>query len=206
MGPFLTLDEEATSLFSRKPKEEMKLKKKKSIFVACEGESEQAYVALLNELAQEKDPPLPVFLRSYNVKGGGPCKMVAEAIKKVSKGDYTWKEKVILMDKDVCKNNPDECQKAKEKAKENGFLILWQEPNHEGFLLQHLCDEKGNLSLTAENAQDMLKRKLDLREYKKPLTRYELRSRIGAKEIERAAKKIKNLGELLEWMYWPLPK
>ncbi|QDQ43159.1 RloB-like protein [Methylacidiphilum kamchatkense Kam1] len=187
-----TLDEEMRSPFYRA--------KKKNIFVACEGKSEQGYVALLNELAKEQNPPLSVVLRPFCLGGGGPSSMVKEAINKARKESY--KEKVILIDDDVCSANPDECQKAEEKAEENGFSIIWQKPNHEGFLLMHLLNEQEYPSLTANNVQAMLQREWP--EYEKPQTKDDLRRRIGSKEVERAARRIPQLKKLLQMMGWSL--
>jgi len=164
--------------------------KKKGIFVACEGKSEQAYVARLNELAEEQN--LAVFLKALVLNGGGLSKMIQTAIKEAKMNSYKKMKKAILMDKDLCSKNPIECQKAEEKAQKNGFLIIWQEPDYEGFLRRHFGNEQGNLTEWLE---------------KKPKTKNDLR-RIGRKEVERAAaaKEIKQLQTLLQWMGWPCTK
>ncbi|CAB4242848.1 protein of unknown function [Methylacidimicrobium sp. AP8] len=73
--------------------------RRKVIYVGCEGDSEQAYVALLQDLINERG--LAVTLRAdvLNPGAGDPEALVRKAIQRIHQHDYP-KGRIILLDRD----------------------------------------------------------------------------------------------------------
>lgn len=116
-------------------------------FLACEGESEYSYVKFLNGLA-DKHSSKHVHLDPFVINGGGNphttlersrTKYEAEAKKVKKLGGY--EEKLILMDEDTYqKFSSNDKREFKRKLKKEKFGIIWQRPDHEGFLIRHFSN------------------------------------------------------------------
>lgn len=114
-----------------------------NFFLACEGESERSYVKFLDNLAKEHGR-MRVHLDPFVINGGGDPHATLERSKekhevkeKGKKGGY--RGKMILMDGDIFQRYP--CNKKSEFMRQLNaaeFGIIWQDPDHEGFLIRHL--------------------------------------------------------------------
>ncbi|VVM06174.1 RloB domain-containing protein [Methylacidimicrobium tartarophylax] len=172
-------------------------RRKKVIYVGCEGKSEEAYVALLNEFIKEQKLDLWLEADRLNPGAGDPLELVRKASKHVRKeGRNAFAYKVILLDQDRCSQNPQKAKEARELAEKEGILLLWQDPNHEGFLLRHLPGCQDQNPTTAEEAERRLRQKWP--EYEKPMARKDLEKRIDWDGVRRAAGKLPCLQSLLE--------
>lgn len=173
--------------------------RRKVIYVGCEGDSEQAYVALLQDLINERG--LAVTLRAdvLNPGAGDPEALVRKAIQRIHQHDYP-KGRIILLDRDDRgQQDPQKAesirQRAQKLAQKEGIFLLWQIPNHEGFLLHHLPGCENENPSTAADAERRLRQKWP--EYQKPMDRKSLAKRIGWDGVRRAAERHPCLRRLL---------
>jgi hypothetical protein len=172
-------------------------RRKKVIYIGCEGESEAAYVALLNEIIKEQKLDVSLKADVLNPGAGDPLELVKKASKHVRKeGRNTFAHKVIFLDRDCYSQNPQKAQEAEELAEEEGFFLLWQDPNHEGFLLRHLPGCEDQNPTRAKDAERRLRQKWP--EYEKPMARTDLEKHIDWAGVQRAARKLPCLRSLLE--------
>lgn len=116
-----------------------------NFFLACEGESEYAYVKFLDNLAK-KHSRMRVHLDPSVINGGGDPHATLERSKekyevkvKAKKGGY--RRKLILMDGDIFQRYT--CNKKGEFMRQlsiEKFEVIWQDPDHEGFLIRHFSN------------------------------------------------------------------
>ncbi len=174
--------------------------RRKVIYVGCEGDSEQGYAALLQDLIEQRG--LAVTLRPdvLNPGAGDPEALVRKAIQRIHARDYP-KGRIaeILLDRDDRRQDPQKAesirQLAQKLADKEEIFLLWQIPNHEGFLLRHLPGCENENPSTAADAKHRLRQKWP--EYKKPMDRKSLAKRIGWDEVRRAADRLPCLRWLL---------
>lgn len=122
-----------------------------NFFLACEGESEYSYVKFLNRLA-DKHSSMRVHLDPSIINGGGDPDKILEISKKEyefkvkgKKGGY--KEKLILMDNDIYQQySPSAQSDFNSKLTKKKFGIIWQKPDHEGFLIRHFPNSVSPIS------------------------------------------------------------
>ncbi len=111
---------------------------RKRFFVGCEGESERSYVKFLYELAKSEDKA--VHLDAHLLKEGDPLSRIEFAIKLVKRSQNVhgrYSAKFVILDYDQYGLDPRRTRRAEDMAKENEIAIVWQRPDHEGFLCRH---------------------------------------------------------------------
>ena len=113
-------------------------------FLACEGESEHSYVKFLNGLA-DRHSGKRVHLASFIINGGGnPMTILERSVKRCVSEERkggVFADKIILMDRDVYQRiRVDEQNKFQHRLNLEKFRVIWQEPDHEGFLIRHLSN------------------------------------------------------------------
>lgn len=123
---------------SRKRESEPRIR----FFLACEGESEHSYVRFLNGLV-DKHSSKHVHLASFIINGGGnPMTILERSAKKCASEERkggVFAGKLILMDSDVYqRTRADNQNKLLHRLNSEKFKIIWQKPDHEGFLIRHL--------------------------------------------------------------------
>lgn len=132
------------------------------IFVAGEGQSEQAFAKWLQQLTDNRH--LALHLDYKSLEGGGYKSMYHKAIKLREKGLRKGKYSCsfLLVDSDRAERN--DCpgdwplKKLKAEAAKNHLQICVQYPNYEGLLLRILLNEdKKMLNLTPVKAEKRLK-------------------------------------------------
>lgn len=147
-------------------------------FVGCEGESEAAYVALLNEHIRRR--ALAVALRAFHLNpgAGDPLELVRRALQQIkqrhSRGDR-FAMSVVFLDQDKCVEAPARCQQAGALARDHGIHLIWQEPDHEALLLRHL---PGCAALRPPRGTSMPALTQRWPEYRKPMTAASLAVRL----------------------------
>lgn len=108
------------------------------IFLACEGESEQSYGVLLQKLAEAQDKRF--FMVTQNLRGGGnPFRLANRAVEgfRREQAKAACVAKVIMLDADLRGQMPDHANRAEDLLRREGFIAIWQRPDHEGLLLRH---------------------------------------------------------------------
>jgi hypothetical protein len=114
---------------------------RRRLFVGCEGESEQGYIALLSRLADVAR--LPVHLDAVLLRpgGGDPLGLVELAASKANEragkhGDYA--ARFVLLDDDRLGAAPARDARIDAVVAEAHFRLIWQHTCHEALLLRHL--------------------------------------------------------------------
>ena len=164
--------------------------------VACEGDSEVGYAALLQRLAEESD--LAIHLDIRNCHGGDPLTIVETAVRelsarKVRRGAYV--DQAIFLDADRRDDVPDRTVLADRLIREHRFKAIWSEPAFEVLLLKHLVGCEQLRPATSALALQQLRDRWP--EYCKGMTANELRTRLDHTAVERAASVLPELHEFL---------
>lgn len=158
------------------------------IFLGCEGESEQGYGRLLNDLLRAADLAIHLEVVNLNPGTGDPISRLRRAEQEIKRRQVRrseFKGKAVLMDSDQVDGNAQWRRDAEQLAQKLDIRIIWQEPSHEALLLRHLAGRDRNRPPTTQAANAALQ--ADWPEYRKPMTRVLLARRIGLEEICRAA-------------------
>ena len=112
------------------------------VFVGCEGESEQGYIALLQRLADAADLAIHLDAVVLQPGGGDPCAIVELGVRRMAQRErqhgssYTWSAN--LLDADKLGQQVQRDDRARAIAARDGIRLIWQEPCHEALLLRHL--------------------------------------------------------------------
>lgn len=169
---------------------------RKPIFVGCEGESEQAYAGLLQDLAS--DQGLHVHLNIEVLKAGDPLARIELAIRKLANLKRTrgvYSNRFVLLDTDQLSLSPTRARQAISLAADNDIKIVWQDPCFEAVLLRHF---QGRAASRPPNNQATRTAILQAWPgYKKPMTRRELADKLDLEAVVRAGGVESDLSELL---------
>jgi hypothetical protein len=158
------------------------------IFVGCEGESEQAYGQVLNELLREPDRHFHLEVVNLSPGAGDPIARLQKADQEIDRRRRRRSEfhlRVVLMDSDQVDRAPELRRQAERRARDLDIRIVWQEPCHEAFLLRHLDGFAQHRPPTCVAAKITLKATWS--DYCKPMTKMQLARRIDFDAVQRAA-------------------
>lgn len=169
---------------------------RRRIFVACEGDSEVGYVALLQRLTDEAG--LATHLDIRRCHGGDPLAIVETAVRELNirrnrRGGYDGQ--AIFLDADRRDDVPDRTGRADRLILEHGFTAIWSEPAFEVLLLKHLDGCERLQPATSALALQQLQGRWP--EYRKGMTANELRTRLDHAAVERATSVLPELHEFL---------
>ncbi len=159
---------------------------RKPIFLGCEGESEQAYGQVLNDLVREKHFHLEVV--NLSPGAGDPITRLRKADREITRRRQRRSEfllRAVLMDSDLVDRDVQLRWQAEQFAKSLRIRIIWQEPCHEAFLLRHLDRFAQNRPPTSTSAEAALK--VAWPDYHKAMTKMQLARRIDLDAVRRAA-------------------
>lgn len=155
-------------------------------FVACEGDSEVGYAALLQRLADELD--LAIYLDKRPCRGGDPLAIVETAVSELKlrsrrRGAYVGQ--AIFLDADRRDDVPDRTALADRLILQCRFRAIWSEPAFEALILRHLrgCEQlrPATSALALQQLQDHWP------EYRKGMSANELSARLDHAAVARAA-------------------
>lgn len=155
------------------------------IFVGCEGESEQGYVALLQRLADAAGLALHLDTVVLQPGGGDPLAIVELAVRRMTQRERQsgapYAQRAILLDADKRGQQPQRDDRAAVIAAGEGIALIWQEPCHEALLLRHLpgCAQL-RPPQTPLACQQLVQRWPD---YRKPMPAARLAQRIDAASL-----------------------
>jgi hypothetical protein len=158
------------------------------VFLGCEGESEQAYGQVLNDLIREANRPVHLEVVNLNPGAGDPIARLRKAGQEIVRRRQRRSEfrlQVALMDSDQVEADGRRRQQAERCAQDLGIRIIWQEPCHEAMLLRHLDGFAQSRPPTSGAAGTLLKAAWP--DYRKPMTRIQLARRIDLEAVKRAA-------------------
>lgn len=118
------------------------IQQRRRVFVGCEGESEQAYTALLARLVETAR--LAVYLDAVLLQpaGGDPLAIVERAAARAAEREQRhgdpYERRFVILDDDKLGQTPQRDQRIAGVAGDAGLRIIWQSPCHEAVLLRHL--------------------------------------------------------------------
>lgn len=168
------------------------------IFVGCEGESEAAYIALLQALANDAGAHVHISIELLTPGAGDPLARVTRALAHLARlrGRRTaFAHAFVLMDSDQLALDPVRGERARRDAAAGGLTLIWQEPCHEALLLRHLPGRADRRPGNSGDALQALRR--DWPEYAKPMTRRELQRRLDLVTVRQAGAAHPELASLL---------
>jgi hypothetical protein len=157
------------------------------IFLGCEGESEQAYGQVLNDLLRDGGHPFHLEVVVLNPGAGDPIARLQRAKKEIARRGQLRAEfrfHAVLMDSDQVDNDTARRQQAEVLAREFETMIMWQAPCHEALLLRHFDGFAQHRPATSADAEAALRRVWP--RYKKPMTKIQLAQQITLEAVRRA--------------------
>lgn len=168
-------------------KSKILIPQRKRFFLGCEGDSEQAYGALLSRLLEKKRRD--IHLHVVNLRGGDAYDLVRLAGQKISeskkKGEPPYLKRALLLDSDTTDSAPEKLVEIVRFASTLELRLIWQSPCHEALLLKHLVSSSKPKPKTSDEALDRLLKVWNT--YRKGSTAAQLMQRISVESIERAA-------------------
>lgn len=177
---------------------------RRRIFLGCEGKSEEGYGTLLQDLARSfgHDLPLSIEIRAIKPGAGDPIQLVEQAArlihridqKKATKQDR-FEARAVLLDADRILDRPVDGQRIEALARRSAIRLIWQNPNHEAFLLRHLPGHETDHP-PADRAEQALKAVWP--DYRKGMPALRLAERLGPEEVLRAAGAHDGLAKFLD--------
>lgn len=170
-----------------------KIKRRKRLFVGCEGESEQGYAALLQRFADDRKVAVHADAKVIS-RAGDPLAIVERAIAMAEHGEKgskpAYSARFVMLDTDLIGRNPGRDAKLDGLVAKHGFILLRQNCCFEAFLLRHIG---GHETREPPNQEIALR---DLKAvwlgYKKGLPALELCKRIAVEDVQRAAQNSRN--------------
>lgn len=156
------------------------------IFVGCEGQSEQSYSKFVSFLLAKDS--VGFHLDSHVLQGGDPLARVRAAILKIDhetlkRGQYI--KKFVFLDSDLVETRPDNSKEAMGLASDNSINLIWQKPNHEGFLTMHFIESGRWTPKSNAEISDFLKRLLP--NYRKAMASRAYAKTLTIDHVRRAA-------------------
>lgn len=170
------------------------------VYIGCEGESEQGYVALLGRLAEQAG--LAVHLDGILLQpgGGDPCAIVERGIQRLEerrrKRGSGYRANFILLDDDRLGAAPQRDAQLVALAAASDIHLVWQSTCHEALLLRHLENCATLRPQTTQIAGAQLRQRWA--DYRKPLSAADLARRIDRAAVLRAAAVEPDLRVLLQ--------
>lgn len=178
-----------------------KVKRRRRLFVGCEGESEQGYAALLQRFAEERKVAVHAESRVIP-RAGDPLAIVERAIEMAAQGERgskpAYSARFLMLDTDLMGRNPGRDAQIPGLAAQHNFVLLRQNCCFEAFLLRHIDGHSNDEPPTSAIAIARLIAVWP--HYKKGLPAQELRKRIAVEDVQRAAQNPRNadFGALLD--------
>jgi RloB-like protein len=175
------------------------IKPRTPVFLGCEGESEQSYGQFLNDVLNEKRLPFHIEVVNLSPGAGDPRTRLIRAHKEINKRARNRIEfgyMAVLMDSDQIDGDAGRREELEAVALDRQIAIIWQSPCHEAFLLKHFEGCVDSAPPTSNLALRELRRVWP--EYVKPMTRQQLRQKIGFEDAVRLSRRLPSLSQFLQ--------
>lgn len=165
-----------------------KVPRRRRLFVGCEGESEQGYVALLQRFAEERGASVHADAKVIP-RAGDPLALVSRAIDLAAQGERgskpAYSVRFLLLDTDLLGQNPDRDAQIPGLVARHGLVLVKQSCCFEASLLRHIDGHENDDPPNAAIALTRLRHAWP--DYKKGLPAQELQRRISLEDVQRAA-------------------
>lgn len=153
------------------------------IFLGCEGQSEQSYGAFLKGLADEAG--LPIHIDAYNASPAGDSLAIAQkVVAKARRSSISFSARYIMLDADLAEAQPNKARAAQTLLDSEGFVTIWQKPDHEGLLLRHFAGHDRANPARGRAETELLR---VWPGYRKNFPAADLRTRLNLEAVWRAA-------------------
>lgn len=165
-------------------------RRRRRIFVGCEGESERSYVRLLQSLCDAQDLSVHLDPQIIDGAGGDAERMIARArarIDRLEKAGGRYPVRYVLLDSDVTvvRQGAGALERLSTQARGAGIELVWQRCCHEAFLLRHMPGCERRDPPTAADALDRLREQIP--DYQKGWASERLGKVITIDHVKRAA-------------------
>jgi hypothetical protein len=168
------------------------------IFIGCEGQSEVSYAGWLRNLVRDRNLPFHLELSDLGRGAGDPFARVDMAIERLARLERNrepFKGRFLFLDTDQLAADPGRATQARQRAERNKFIVIWQKPTHEAFLLRHLPGRDTHQPPDKRAAETALAR--EWADYRKPCSAERLEQRIDLDGACRVAGQLPALADLL---------
>ena len=168
------------------------------IFVGCEGRSEMGYAGWLRNLIRDRKLPFHLELADLGRGAGDPFARVDMAIERLKAHERNREPfigRFLFLDTDQLAADPDRAERARQLVDKHRFIVIWQEPTHEAFLLRHLPRFVTHQPPDKRAADAALIKAWP--EYRKPCSAEQLEQRLRLDGAHRVAKQLPALADLL---------
>lgn len=178
------------------------IKKRRRVFVACEGQCEQAFIRWIQYLADQSQ--LHIHLDTHILNGGGYRGMLKTAMgyraKGIAKGGG-YAAAYIALDADRSEGDDWDEAELKKQVTLSKLRIIFQRPNLEGVILRLFNGrENGHLDKTSTNA--VLLRVWP--EYEKNFSALDLQKKFTQDDLFRMARHDPDLLAFLRYLGFPI--
>lgn len=156
------------------------------VFVGCEGESERAYAAWIQSIADALGLHLSIDPVLTGGGGGDPESIVRRRIMEMRRREQlrgVYEHRAILLDNDTAMRQREKRDQAIRIAAEHGVILLWQDPDHEGLLLRHCSGCATHRPVAGGDSTRRLR--IHWPEYEKPADRIALFRRFSIDDLKR---------------------
>ena len=175
------------------------IQKRKRVFVGCEGESEQSYIAVIQRQLG-KDSPFHLVARVLN--GGDPLALI-EAAKKLLRAERVkqrdpFVRRFVLLDADLLGRSAERDARCYQLAAVEKITAVWQTPCHEAMLLRHLPGCASRRPTSSSASLTLLQREWP--QYKKNMPAQDLEQRIHLEALRQAAANRLEIEPLLRFL------
>lgn len=159
---------------------------RRRLFVGCEGESEQGYVAWLTRLAEARRVAVHLDAFLLQPGGGDPLAIIEQAVARADqqaarRGDY--ERRFVLLDRDKFGHSPQRDARIPQVAANGSIELVWQRPCHEAIILRHLDGCQNRQPQTSPLAGQQLGAAWPA--YRKPMTAARLADRLDVDAVAR---------------------
>lgn len=163
------------------------------VFVGCEGESEQGYVALLQRFADERGASVHADAKVVP-RAGDPLTLVSRAIDLMAQGERGSKPaysiRFLVLDTDLFGQNAERDAQIPNLVSRHNLVLVKQRCCFEASLLRHIDGHENDDPPNAAIALTRLQHAWP--DYKKGLPALQLQRRICLEDVQRAAQNPRN--------------
>lgn len=179
-----------------------KIPQRKRILVACEGASERSYCKFLNEISNKIGLHIHIDGWLDGSGGGDHLAVIEGAVKRnkcQNKLGRPYDFKVALLDSDKRGLNIPRDEKCDVISKDNDILVIWQEYDHEAFLLRHFAGYETRRPAKGDSEAQL---KIVWPEYEKNMDAASLSKILDENSILRVAAVETQFRKFLELLNW----
>lgn len=124
----------------------MRVRQRKRIFFGCEGASERSYVKFLQTLLDREGGHF--HFRAEVAGGGDPLAIIenaAKALRRLERQVGKFDGSAVFLDRDKLGVAPTRDAKINRLARAARIKILWQNQDHEAYLLRHIVGQENRI-------------------------------------------------------------